>query len=759
MKQLIKNYSFDKTAKTVTFSDFSSIRLDRVLLITNVTANVVIYQFNDPALGGTASTNVLTLTFNTSGMSNSDDLQIIYDCATGDPTYDTQPVSASSLPLPSGAATSVKQSDGSQKTQVVDGSGNVIGSTSNALDVNIKSGAPTTVTANAGTNLNTSALALETGGNLAAAKTDLDTIAGAVSSSKVQAQLVDSAGTNKLAINVSGQIGVSNFPASQTVGGTVTANIGTTNGLALDTTLTGGTQQTKLTDGTNIANILKNDGTAAGQNAQFTAGAFKEMGSLTAGSLNADLVASVDVANYRWFCLQITGTWSGTLTFQGSNDGSTWGSLLAYQLNAPTFLTSTVTANNIMHGALTTRFLRVRMTSYSSGTANGTLELYTVSPANLQFVNAQLAGGTNSIGSAVIQAVSGTALAADQTNSELRVSNYVKSTTAGDTALTLGQTTKAASLPVTIASDQGAFSFQGTSTEQASLSAGSLNADLVPSTDVSAYKWMSLHVGTSVYSGTLTFQGSNDNSNFVSVQLMLSGSYNVNNMTTVASGTNQIFTGPVYFRYLRVRMTAYTSGTATGTLELYGNSPSSVGVSTSAAVQSGTWTVQPGNTANTTPWAQNITQVGGSAVALGQTTMASSLPVTMASNQSDIKIQIDTLTAALTQANQLPVSNAGQQGMLTITGSLSANSDNSLTFSGNATVARRIRIQNESAGTIYWSLDAAASTGSPSLPAPVSNAAMVEWISMACTTLHIFIPSGGTTTLNGSGGVKVSAWA
>lgn len=57
------------------------------------------------------------------------------------------PVSAASLPLPSSASTSTKQSDGSQKTQVVDGSGNVIGATSNALDVNIKSGNATTTAA------------------------------------------------------------------------------------------------------------------------------------------------------------------------------------------------------------------------------------------------------------------------------------------------------------------------------------------------------------------------------------------------------------------------------------------------------------------------------------------------------------------------------------------------------------------------------------------------------------------------------------
>jgi hypothetical protein len=87
-----------------------------------------------------------------------------------DPTgTTTQPVSAASLPLPALAATSTKQSDGSQKTQIVDGSGNVIGATANALDVNIKSGS---VTANAGTNLNTSALALEAG--------NLATIAGAI---------------------------------------------------------------------------------------------------------------------------------------------------------------------------------------------------------------------------------------------------------------------------------------------------------------------------------------------------------------------------------------------------------------------------------------------------------------------------------------------------------------------------------------------------------------------------------------------------
>lgn len=58
------------------------------------------------------------------------------------------PISASSLPLPALAATSTKQSDGSQKTQVVDGGGNVISATANALDVNIKTNATTNQSTN-----------------------------------------------------------------------------------------------------------------------------------------------------------------------------------------------------------------------------------------------------------------------------------------------------------------------------------------------------------------------------------------------------------------------------------------------------------------------------------------------------------------------------------------------------------------------------------------------------------------------------------
>jgi len=83
----ITNYTFNAIAKTVTFTDYTTIRLDSVLIITNVTDNLPIYNFTQgvqlpeypDGLGGTVSGNVLTLHYDTSAMSDGDSLQIFYD--------------------------------------------------------------------------------------------------------------------------------------------------------------------------------------------------------------------------------------------------------------------------------------------------------------------------------------------------------------------------------------------------------------------------------------------------------------------------------------------------------------------------------------------------------------------------------------------------------------------------------------------------------------------------------------------------------
>src|SRR6266566_2994656 len=97
MKQIIKNYSFNAAAKTITLADFTAVALDRLLLITNVSANKIIYQFNNPRLGATASGNTFTLFFDTGAMHNADKLQVVYDCATGDPLYDAVAASTATI--------------------------------------------------------------------------------------------------------------------------------------------------------------------------------------------------------------------------------------------------------------------------------------------------------------------------------------------------------------------------------------------------------------------------------------------------------------------------------------------------------------------------------------------------------------------------------------------------------------------------------------------------------------------------------------
>lgn len=86
MKQLLSvdtpgSYSFDKTAKTVTFSGLrDDITLSNILLITNVTANIIIYNFADSTKGAVSfNNNVLTLDYDTSAMANTDVLQIFLD--------------------------------------------------------------------------------------------------------------------------------------------------------------------------------------------------------------------------------------------------------------------------------------------------------------------------------------------------------------------------------------------------------------------------------------------------------------------------------------------------------------------------------------------------------------------------------------------------------------------------------------------------------------------------------------------------------
>lgn len=119
----------------------------------------------------------------------------------------------------------------------------------------------------------------------------------------------------------------------------------------------------------------------------------------SAGSLNADLIAAIDVGGYQSVEVQITGSWVGTITFQGSDDNSTFFSVNASDTSSPLRgpVVSTA-ANGMFYVPLTFRYFRCRMTAYTSGTANGAHTFDTMTPTDLQARNMNITDGTNTVG-------------------------------------------------------------------------------------------------------------------------------------------------------------------------------------------------------------------------------------------------------------------------------------------------------------------------------------------------------------------------
>lgn len=211
MKKIVTSYTFDASAQTIDSADFTS--LEKILLITNVTDQIIIYNFADSAKGGSLSSTTLTLEYDTTSMSDTDKLQIFVEVANltqGTTPSDTQPVFASSLPLPTGASTSAKQDT-------------IIG------HVDGIEGLLTTIDADTG--------------NIS---TKIDTLAGAVVAGNVQVDVMSIPTTN----------------VAQSGSWTVTADAGVgLTDVATQTTLA--TINTKLVSGTDIGDVTINNASGA----------------------------------------------------------------------------------------------------------------------------------------------------------------------------------------------------------------------------------------------------------------------------------------------------------------------------------------------------------------------------------------------------------------------------------------------------------------------------------------------------------------
>lgn len=104
-------------------------------------------------------------------------------------------------------------------------------------------------------------------------------------------------------------------------------------------------------------------------------------------------------------------------------------------------------------------------------------------------------------------------------------------------------------------------------------------AQAVAATDVSNYRWVSVHITSQGSSSTVTFQGSNDNSSWISVPMVATTSTS----TIVFSTTSAtLYSGPCGYRYFRLNVTGIAAGTTAGVIQFFAN-PASLTLSTVTA--------------------------------------------------------------------------------------------------------------------------------------------------------------------------------
>ncbi len=234
-KLRLTSYTFDASEKTVTAAQFSDVTLAGIQLITNVTDQIIIYNFADSTKGGTLATDTLTLEYDTTSMSDTDELMILVeDGATSLPagTNNIGDVDVLSSALPTGAATSAKQD--TQTTELT----------------SIKTAVETIDNAIAGNEMQVDVLTMPTT-TVQATNLDIRDIDKATDDIKVFANTVkDGSGTDYVPIvDADGhlQIDVLSMPAGGSgltdaelratpvpVSGTVTADLGATDNAVLD---------------------------------------------------------------------------------------------------------------------------------------------------------------------------------------------------------------------------------------------------------------------------------------------------------------------------------------------------------------------------------------------------------------------------------------------------------------------------------------------------------------------------------------------
>jgi hypothetical protein len=177
------------------------------------------------------------------------------------------------------------------------------------------------------------------------------------------------------------------------------------------------------------------------------------------------------------------------------------------------------------------------------------------------------------------------------------------------------------------------------------------------------------------------------------------------------------------------------------------------------AAQSGTWTVQPGNTANTTAWLMNVGQFGGNNVVTGTGASGSGIPRVTISNDSSLAANQSVNVAQVAGAapsvtNPLWVAGAQAASVTMQNGATANGNGTTLAVSGYQTALVNVNCSVACSGGTTINFEGTDSTGTYfSLSAtPVAGGASVT---TATTSGQFWIPVSALTTIR----ARISAYS
>lgn len=258
----------------------------------------------------------------------------------------------------------------------------------------------------------------------------------------------------------------------------------------------------------------------------------------TANTTNGLVTSSTDCSNYTFLSLQLTGTWSGIITFEFSNNNTDWISGVLYNLSTTGAPNTVTTGNGIYYGNKQGRYFRARLSTYSSGTVNGALSLSS-SPTTPAFP-VTIISGTPSVNLATVNGTSPD-IATQSTLSA--INNKFPSNLISDRLKT---NTVGASLDLT--------------------GSVSTNGNIISSTDITDYSWITVQL-TGTWISNVAIEFSNNNTTWTQGQL-----YNINIGATLSSvNLNGVYTAQKQGKFFRIIAFNYTSGTINASCNVSNN--------------------------------------------------------------------------------------------------------------------------------------------------------------------------------------------